>query len=78
MCTIFLGPEKMNSTGGKMTNVDRMDRGFTVCCLTIIAIFIEKIFMDFQTFSFILVEFAFSIFTVCLLRSDHCWFEAIL
>lgn len=61
----------MNNSCGKMTHMSRMDRGFTVCGLTMVAIFVRKVFVVFQTVSLILLELAFSICAVCSLRYDQ-------
>jgi len=49
----------MNDCHGMMTLMGRMDRGFTVFCLTMIAVFIQKMLVVFQTVSFILLELGF-------------------
>lgn len=54
----------MNDSHGMMTFMGRMGRGCTVNCFTMIAIFIQKMLVVFQTVSFILLELGFSICAV--------------
>jgi len=68
----------MNDSHGMMTLMGRMDRGFTVYCLTMIAIFIQKMLVVFQTVSFILLELGFSICAVSPLIAGFKPFHFLL
>ena len=60
----------MNDSRWMMMFAGRMDRGFTLYCLTMIAFFIPKMLVVFQTVSFILLELGFSICAVSSLIAD--------
>jgi hypothetical protein len=68
----------MNDSHGMMMFMGRMDRGFTLYCLTMIAFFIQKILVVFQTVSCILLELGFSICAISSLIADFKQFHFLL